>query len=81
MIELIQLFIEKPSHGLLLILSACVLYIGIGLVDTREAIAGMEQQLSTTVITEQRVYDIHSAIGRIEVQLEGLLSTSKTKSN
>tara|TARA_R110002167_G_scaffold25346_1_gene88096 strand:- start:5856 stop:6101 length:246 start_codon:yes stop_codon:yes gene_type:complete len=80
-IELIQMFIAKPSNGLLAILSACVVYTGIGLFDTREAIAGMEQQLSTAVVTEQRVYAIHNAIGRIEIQLSSLQRHNETKSN
>lgn len=73
MIEIIQLIIEKPSRGILIVICSCVVYTGVGLLEVREALAGMQVQLSDTELTEQRVYDIHNAIGRIETQLANLL--------
>lgn len=69
MSELLILLIEKPMHALLSILGAVSLFTVLGLFDVRQSIAALDTQAAKSTITDQRVYEMHGTLNRIEAHL------------
>jgi hypothetical protein len=69
MTDLIKLFIEKPLLAVVSILSVVLVYTTLGMFSLQSAVAGLEIHKEVGITTEQRVYDMHQAIIRIEHQV------------
>ena len=76
MIELVKLFVEKPLIAVPTILSIVSLYTLLGMFSLQSAVAGLESNKSSHVLTEQRVFEMAEQLGRIETHLE-VLRTNK----
>jgi hypothetical protein len=74
MTDLVKLFIEKPVHAILAILGAVSLYTVLGMFTLQAAVAGLEQNKQSQILTESRVFQMADQLGRIETHLEVLRS-------
>ena len=70
MIELVKLFVEKPLLVVPTILSIVSLYTVLGMFNLQSAVAGLEVKTSSYALTEERLFDMAKAIGRIETHVE-----------
>tara|TARA_R110000796_G_scaffold14055_10_gene46154 strand:- start:4838 stop:5068 length:231 start_codon:yes stop_codon:yes gene_type:complete len=75
MVELVKLFIEKPIIAVPTILSIVSLYTLLGMFSLQSAIAGLESNTRSQVLTEQRVFEMAEQLGRIETHLELLIES------
>tara|TARA_R110000744_G_scaffold215804_2_gene334593 strand:+ start:439 stop:669 length:231 start_codon:yes stop_codon:yes gene_type:complete len=75
MVELVKLFIEKPMVAVPTILSIVSLYTLLGMFSLQSAIAGLESNTRSQVLTEQRVFEMAEQLGRIETHLELLIES------
>lgn len=75
MLDFLRLAINKPSHAILVALSTMVVYLGLGQMGIKEALAGIHAKQESYSVTETRVYETHKSVAKMEAQLDYVAQT------